>query len=64
MMALVVGWVGECCSGLNTRVAIPQSNTEDFKQNTLKIFRDAYSFQFGMQMSTWGEKWSYYGKVG
>ena len=63
MITLVVGWVGECYSGLNTRVAIPQSDTEDFKLNILEIFRDAYSFQFGMQLPTWCEKWLYYSRL-
>ena len=26
---------------------------------SLKYFGDACSFQFGMQLPTWGEKWSY-----
>ena len=59
-----MGWVDECCSGLNTRVAIPQSNTKDFEYNILEIFRDTYSFQLGMQLPTLGEKWSYYGGLG
>ena len=25
---------------------------------------DAYSFQFGMQLLMWGEKWSYYDEWG
>ena len=64
MIAVVVSWVGECCRWLNTQVAIRQSNTEDFKYNILEIFRDTYSFQFGMQLPTLGEKWSYYGGLG
>ena len=28
---------------------------------SLKHFGDASSFQFGMQLPTWGEKWPYYG---
>ena len=31
MIALVVGWVVECCIGLDTWAAIPQWNTENFK---------------------------------
>ena len=31
---------------------------------SLKYYEDAYSFQFGMQLPTWGEKWSYCGGLG
>ena len=31
---------------------------------SLKYFGDACSFQFGMQLPAWGEKWSYCGGLG
>ena len=30
MVALLVGWVGECYSELGNRIVIPQSNTKEF----------------------------------
>ena len=61
IITLVVGWVGECCSEPSIELLFLSQTAKILSRVLLKHFGDACSFQFGMQLPTWGEKWPYYG---
>ena len=64
MITLVVGWVGECCSEPSIELLFLSQTAKILSRISLKYFGNACSFQFGMQLQTWGEKWSYCGSLG
>ena len=51
-MNVVVGLV-------SIRIAIPSQTSKILNKISLRYFRDANSFSFGMQLPKWGEKWLY-----
>ena len=48
IIALVVGWVGECCSGLDTQLLFL---SQTLKNVSVGIFQDAARYKWGKKRS-------------